>query len=233
MLIKHPFSLDFRRNSGIIRAYWSADKWYLLYMGRFNLVTKILNYFRISLLGIRALLRHNPFTNKVLPVHHTPPNTSTSVERALQINLFMQNEPKSQKSQVNVTNVLTIIYENWTLGYCGKNEPKRTQNEPKPKNAKMKLIPCSQRTYRNFRPFGLFKNEPKRTQNEPKSNPTRQLWENPSACSKNPQNTRRTTSATSAFKSVATRTNYGMIARLEVGRILLKTTGSCLKTGEL
>ncbi len=141
-------------------------------MGRFSMVTKILSYFRISLLGIRALLRHNPFTNKALPVHHMPPNTSTSVERALQINLFMQNEPKSQKSQVSLNALLTSNYGNWTLGECGKNEPKRTQNEPKPQNAKIKLTPYQKTTYTSFRCFALFKNEPKRTQSKPKTNPT-------------------------------------------------------------
>ena len=49
---------------------------------------------------------------------------STLVESALQIRLFMQNEPKFGKAQMYVNKVLTKDYENnsdWTLG---ENEPK-------------------------------------------------------------------------------------------------------------
>jgi len=48
----------------------------------------------------------------------------TSVESALQIALFMQNEPNFRKSQMNVNKVLTKDYEKRTLGERGKNEPK-------------------------------------------------------------------------------------------------------------
>jgi len=48
---------------------------------------------------------------------------STTVERTLQIRLFMQNKPNFRKSQVNVNKVLTKYYENWTLGQRGKNKP--------------------------------------------------------------------------------------------------------------
>ena len=44
-------------------------------------------------------------------------------------NLFMKNKLKSQKPQVNVTNLLTSNYENWTLGERGKNKPKQTQTQ--------------------------------------------------------------------------------------------------------
>ena len=132
------------------------------------MVTKILSFLRISLLGIRALLRHNSLYNKALPVHHMPPNSSTSVERALQINLFMQNEPKFQKPQMVITSCKQRTYNNLCSLELSKNEPKRTQNEPKPKNAKIKLIHYLKRTYNNFRYLALFKNEPKRTQSKPK-----------------------------------------------------------------
>jgi len=49
---------------------------------------------------------------------------STTVERSLQIRLFMQNEPNLPKAQMNVNKVLIKDYENkpnWTLG---ENEPK-------------------------------------------------------------------------------------------------------------
>ncbi len=84
----------------------------------------------------------------------------------------MQNEPKFQKPQMNVSNVLTSNYENWTLGNRGKNKPKtnpiQSQFKPNPQNAKINLIHYPKRTYNVFRYFALFKNEPKRTQNEPK-----------------------------------------------------------------
>ncbi len=48
----------------------------------------------------------------------------TLVEKALQIHLFMQNEPNFRKSQMNVTKELTRDYEKRTLGERGKNEPK-------------------------------------------------------------------------------------------------------------
>ena len=49
---------------------------------------------------------------------------STTVVSALQIHLFMQNEPNFRKSQMNVNKVLTKDYEKRTLGQRGKNEPK-------------------------------------------------------------------------------------------------------------
>jgi hypothetical protein len=46
-------------------------------------------------------------------------------------NLFMQNEPKFRKSQMNVTGLLTRKYDKMDTWSIRKNEPKRTQNEPK------------------------------------------------------------------------------------------------------
>jgi len=48
---------------------------------------------------------------------------STLVEESLQIDLFMQNKPNFQKSQMNVNPYNTTDYENksnWTLG---ENKP--------------------------------------------------------------------------------------------------------------
>ena len=75
-------------------------------------------------------------------------------------NLFMKNKLKSQKPQVNVTNVLTSNYENWTLGQRGKNKAKQTQL-PKRKNATKHLF---KKDLYKFRPFELFKNKAKQTQ---------------------------------------------------------------------
>ena len=52
---------------------------------------------------------------------------STLVERTLQIAPFMQNKPNFRKSQVNVSAVITMNYEQRTMNYEVKNEPKRTQ----------------------------------------------------------------------------------------------------------
>jgi hypothetical protein len=45
------------------------------------------------------------------------------------IKLFLQNEPIFGKSQVNVSPLITTNYEQRTMNYEVKNEPKRTQNE--------------------------------------------------------------------------------------------------------
>jgi hypothetical protein len=56
---------------------------------------------------------------------------STTVERALQINLFMQNEPNFRKSQVNLSNYMTRDYDKMDTWSIRKNEPKTNPNEPK------------------------------------------------------------------------------------------------------
>jgi len=54
----------------------------------------------------------------------------TLVVSALQIHLFMQNEPNFRKSQMNLNDLLTRDYDKRTLGERGKNEPKTNPNEP-------------------------------------------------------------------------------------------------------
>ncbi len=49
---------------------------------------------------------------------------STTVECALQIKLFMQNEPKFRKVKLNVNNVLTKDYDQLDTWSIRKNEPK-------------------------------------------------------------------------------------------------------------
>jgi hypothetical protein len=46
------------------------------------------------------------------------------------INLFLQNEPKFRKSQMNVIKVLTRDYEQMDTWSSGKNEPKTNPNKP-------------------------------------------------------------------------------------------------------
>jgi len=49
--------------------------------------------------------------------------SSTTVESALQIHLFMQNKANFRKSQMNVNKVLTKDYENLDTWSSGKNKP--------------------------------------------------------------------------------------------------------------
>ena len=58
----------------------------------------------------------------------TPGTFFTLVESALQIHpFFLQNEANFRKSQMNVSTILTMEYENKTLGKRGK---KQTQTKP-------------------------------------------------------------------------------------------------------
>jgi len=57
-------------------------------------------------------------------------DTSTNVMSALQINLFLQNEPNFRKSQVNVTAFITREYVQMDTWSIRKNEPKTNPNEP-------------------------------------------------------------------------------------------------------
>jgi len=65
----------------------------------------------------------------------------TDVMSALQIHLFLQNEPNFRKSQVNLSDFITMDYVQMDTWSIRKNEPKTNPNEPK--------------------------TNPKRTQNEP------------------------------------------------------------------
>ena len=78
--------------------------------------------------------------------------------------LFLQNEPKFRKSQMNLNNVLTTNYVKWTLGERGKNEAKTKPNEAKLKKAKMSLTLYITRDYEKKPRF-------KNNENEAKTNP--------------------------------------------------------------
>jgi hypothetical protein len=75
----------------------------------------------------------NPFNHR--NPRYEIPSTKVYVRKN---NLFMQNEPKFRKSQMNVTKVLTKDYEQLDTWSIRKNEPKRTQNEPKPNSKRPK-----------------------------------------------------------------------------------------------
>jgi len=76
-------------------------------------------------------------TNYQLPItnyHDASGTISTLVERTLQIHLFMQNKPNFQKSQINVTDLITREYGKMDTWSSGKNKPnsnpKQTQFKP-------------------------------------------------------------------------------------------------------
>jgi hypothetical protein len=58
-------------------------------------------------------------------------DSSTDVMSALQIHLFMQNKANFQKSQMNVTDLMTRRYVQMDTWSIEKNEPKTNPNEPK------------------------------------------------------------------------------------------------------
>jgi len=109
-----------------------------------------------------------------LPItsYHFAFGSSTFVERSLQIHLFMQNEPNFRKSQMNVTDLLTMNYEKMDTWSSGKNEPKTNPNEPNFKKAKMKLTVSYTKGYENISNWAICENEPNSNPNEPKTNPT-------------------------------------------------------------
>jgi len=52
---------------------------------------------------------------------------STSVKNALRIRSFMQNKAKFRQAKMNVSNILTMNYENKTNWTLGENKPNQTQ----------------------------------------------------------------------------------------------------------
>jgi len=61
---------------------------------------------------------------------HEIRKSSTIVECIRQISFFMQNEPNFPDTQMNVTSYNTRNYEQRTMNYEHKNEPKTNPNEP-------------------------------------------------------------------------------------------------------
>ncbi len=75
---------------------------------------------------------------------------STLVESALQIRPFMQNKANFRKSQMNVTSLITVAYENksnWTLGENKPNsnpiKANQTQNKAKTNPIQTQTNPIS------------------------------------------------------------------------------------------
>jgi hypothetical protein len=61
------------------------------------------------------------------------------------INLFLQNEPKFRKSQVNVSDLIIREYELMDTWSSGKNKAKQSQNKPNsnPNKANFKVLVIS------------------------------------------------------------------------------------------
>jgi hypothetical protein len=75
------------------------------------------------------------------------PVLSTTVERALQINFFMQNKANFRKVKLNVTNLLTKDYDPIDTWWSGKTKPIQSQLKPikansKPIQSQLKPIKC-------------------------------------------------------------------------------------------
>ncbi len=88
------------------------------------------------------------------------PRPSTSVENPLQIDLFMQNKPNFQKSQMNVNLYNTTDYErkrNWTLG---QSKPNSNPIKPNLRKAKMNVNLYVIEDYRKIDDFAVRKNKP-------------------------------------------------------------------------
>ncbi len=88
------------------------------------------------------------------------PFSSTNVEDSLQIDLFMQNKPNFQKSQMNVNTDNTKNYENkrnWTIG---QNKPNSNPIKPNLKRAKMNVSLYVIEDYRKKDDFSVRINKP-------------------------------------------------------------------------
>jgi hypothetical protein len=76
--------------------------------------------------------------------------SSTTVESALQIHPFLQNEPNFRKSQVNVTVFITMNYEQMDTWSIRKNKPKtkpiQTQYKPNTNPIQTQTNPISDYT---------------------------------------------------------------------------------------
>jgi len=80
--------------------------------------------------------------------------------------LFMQNEPKFRKSQMNVNRLLKKNYEKKDTWWTGK---KRTETNPISKKPKMNVSSIATKNYENICPRGAPKNKPNSNPNKPDS----------------------------------------------------------------
>jgi len=77
-----------------------------------------------------------------------------------QFELIMQNKANFLKSQMNITSLITVYYENksnWTLG---KNKPNSNPIKPNLRKAKMNVNSLITKDYRKKDDFTVQKNKP-------------------------------------------------------------------------
>jgi len=74
--------------------------------------------------------------------------------------LFMQNKPNFQKSQMNVSNIITRNYKNFIPLPGYKNKPNSNPNKPNLRKAKMNINLTLTKDYRKKDDFAVRKNKP-------------------------------------------------------------------------
>jgi len=84
----------------------------------------------------------------------------TTVEKALQIRLFMQNKANFRKSQMNVNKVLTEVYVNETLSGHGKNKANSKPIKANFRKARMNVTTFITKDYENISNCPLAENKP-------------------------------------------------------------------------
>jgi hypothetical protein len=72
---------------------------------------------------------------------------SITIEKSLQIALFMQNKPNFQNGRMNVSANITKHYENISNSTLGENKPNSKPNKPNCAEAKMNASVCLTRNY--------------------------------------------------------------------------------------
>jgi len=125
--------------------------------------------------------------------------SSTTVESALQIRLFMQNKANFQKSQMNVSCCLTMNYEQRTMNYEIKN---KADTNPIQSQYKANTNPIQSQNKPNTKPKQTqFK--PKQSQFKPNTKPIRTQYKantNPIQTQTNPILVRHLCGGTEAKK---------------------------------
>jgi len=119
-----------------------------------------------KIMNIVTKIRVNSWSNSLcalMPLWICP-FSSTNVEDPLQINLFMQSKPNFQKSQMNVSILLQMDYENkrnWTIG---QSKPNSKPIKPNFQKAQMNVNSLITNDYRKKDDFAVQKNKPNQSQ---------------------------------------------------------------------
>jgi len=87
------------------------------------------------------------------------------------IRLFMQNKANFQKSQINVTKLLTKDYKNKTLSRRAENKPNSKPIKPNLLNAQMNVNKVSTKDYENISNWAIYENKANSNPIQTQSNP--------------------------------------------------------------